>query len=91
MTSEEGGKIISNGWKAAFSTEAIEKGSKSLNLVDLFYKVVPLTNEVNEMFEMIPDNQDDISSFATQSIHDYEEWEKGRAVKQHFEILNDFE
>ena len=43
------------------------------------------------MFEVIPDNQDDISSFATQSIHDYEEWEKERAVKQHFEILNDFE
>ena len=46
---------------------------------------------MNEMFEVIPDNQDDISSFATQSIHDYEEWEKGRAVKQHFEILNDIE
>ena len=87
MTSEEGGKIISNGWKAAFITEAIEKGSKSLNLVDLFYKVVPWTTEVNEMFEVIPDNQDDISSFATQSIHDYEEWEKGELLNNILKYL----
>ena len=45
------------------------------------------------MFEVIPTNQDDISSFATWSIDDYEEkWEcKEESLNIIFEILNDFE
>ena len=73
LISEEGGNIISNGQKAAFITKAIEKSSKSLDLVDLFHEVDPLTNEVNEILEVMPTNQDDIGSFATQSTDGYEE------------------
>lgn len=47
LTSEEGGKVISNGSEAAFITDAIEKGSKSLVPLNPFYEVDPLTNEVN--------------------------------------------
>ena len=54
-------------------TEGIEKDSKFLDHVDPFYEVNTLTKEVNEMFEVIPANQDDISSFATLLIDDYEE------------------
>ena len=56
------------------SIQAIKKGSKSLNPLDPFYGVDPLTNEVNKIFEVIPTSQDDISSFATPSIDDYEEY-----------------
>ena len=92
LTSEEESKIISNGWKAAFIVEAIEKGSKSLDPLDPFYEVAPLTNEVNEMFEVIRANQDYISSFVTRSIDGYEEeWEcKGEPLNKIFEILNEF-
>ena len=44
LISEKIGKIISDVWKAVFITEAIEKGSKSLDPLDLFYEVNPLTN-----------------------------------------------
>ena len=72
MPSEEDGKIISNGWKAAFITEAIGKGSKFRNPLDPFYEVDLLINEVKEMFEVIPANKNGTSSFFTQSIDDCE-------------------
>ena len=50
LTPEEGGKIFSVSLKAAFITEATEKGSKPLDPLDPFYVVDPLTNEMNEMF-----------------------------------------
>ena len=59
--------------KAAFITEVIEKGSKSLDPLNPFYDVDPLTNEGNEMFEVIPADKDNINSFATRSIDDFEE------------------
>ena len=93
MNSEDGDKIISNGWKATFITEVIRKGPKSLNLLDPFYETDPWNHEVNGVFEVILANQDDISSFATQSIDDCEEeWEcKGEPLNNIFEILSDFE
>ena len=42
LTSEKNRTIISNGWKAAFITEAIENGSSSLEPLDQFYEVDPL-------------------------------------------------
>ena len=71
LTPKEGGKIFSIGMKAAFITEAIEKGSKPLDSVNPFYEVDPLTSEMSEMFEVIPANQDDFCNFATRSIDDY--------------------
>ena len=93
LTSEEGGKIISNGRKAVFITNIIEKNSKSLDSLDPFYEVDPLNNEVNEMLKVVPANQDNINSFATRLIDDYEEeWKcKGEPLNNIFEILNDFE
>ena len=44
MTSEEGRGIISNGWKAAFITEAILKDKKGLGPLDPFFTVDPLLN-----------------------------------------------
>lgn len=48
---------------------------------------------MNEMFEVMSAYQDDISSFATRSIDDYEEkWQcKGEPLNNIFEKLNDFE
>ena len=54
LTSKEGDKIIFNGWKAAFITKAIEKGSKPLSPLNPFYEVDLLTKKGNEMFEVIP-------------------------------------
>ena len=54
-----------------------QKGSKLLNPLDPFYEVDPVRNGVNEMFEVIPSNQDNISSFQM--------W-----LNNVFEILNDF-
>ena len=65
LTPEEGGKIFSICLKAAFIAEATEKGSKPLNPLSPFYEADPLTNEMNEMFELIPTNQNDFCSFAT--------------------------
>ena len=51
----------------------MKEGSKSLHPLNLFYEIDLLTNEVNEIFEVIQANQDDISSFVTRSINDYKE------------------
>ena len=40
LTSENGGEIISNEWKAAFSTEAIEKGTEALEHLDPFLPLI---------------------------------------------------
>ena len=48
MTSEEGRKIISDGWKAAFITEAIEQGTKGLEPLDPFFNIDPLINMDNQ-------------------------------------------
>ena len=48
MASEEGRKTISNGWKAAFITEATEQGTKCLQPLDLFFDIDPLINEDNQ-------------------------------------------
>ena len=45
----------------------------SLDPLSLFYEIYPLTNEVNDMFDVIPANLDDVSSFTTHSIDDFEE------------------
>ena len=48
MTSEEGHQIISNGWKTAFITEAIEQGTKDLRSLDPFFDIDLLINEENQ-------------------------------------------
>ena len=48
MTSEEGHQIISNGWKTAFITEAIEQGAKDLRSLDPFFDIDLLINEENQ-------------------------------------------
>ena len=45
MTSEEGRKIMSNGWKATFITEAIEQRAKGLEPLDLIFVIDPLISE----------------------------------------------
>ena len=45
MTSEEGRKVMSHGWKATFITEAIEQGAKGLEPLDLLFDIDPLINE----------------------------------------------
>ena len=64
MTSEEERKIISNGWKAALITEAIEQGTKGLEPLDPFFDIDLLINEDNQtIVETLP-SQDDIDFFA---------------------------
>ena len=57
MTSEEGRKIMSHGWKATFITEAIEQAAKGLEPLDLFFHIDPLINEdkqtISETLESI--------------------------------------
>ena len=48
MTSEEGHQIISNDWKTAFITEAIEQGAKDLRSLDPFFDIDLLINEENQ-------------------------------------------
>ena len=48
MISEEGSKIITNGWKAAFITEALEQGIKGLKLLHPFFEIDQLINENNQ-------------------------------------------
>ena len=43
----------------------LKKSSKSQDPLDPFYEVDSLTNEVNDMSEVISTNQDHISSFVT--------------------------
>ena len=70
MTSEEGRKIISNGWKAAFITEAIEQGTKGLESLDPFFNIDPILNEDNQTtVETLP-SQGDIDFFATRFVND---------------------
>ena len=63
MTSEEGHGIISNGWKAAFITEAILKGKKGLESPDPF-TVDPLLNNNDQINEEVQSNQDNAGFFA---------------------------
>ena len=49
--------------ESSFLYSNYQKSSKLLSPLDPFYEVDPLCNEVDEMFEVIPANQDDISSF----------------------------
>ena len=70
MTSEEGHKIISNGWKAAFITKAIEQGTKGLEPLDPFFDIDPLINEDNQTIVETLASQDDIDVFATRLIND---------------------
>ena len=51
MTSENGREIISNRWKAAFITEAIEKGIKDRKPLDPFITVDPLIHDEPEISE----------------------------------------
>lgn len=48
MISEEGSKIITNGWKAAFITEVLEQGIKGLKLLHPFFEIDQLINENNQ-------------------------------------------
>ena len=48
MISEEGSKIITNGWKVAFITEALEQGIKGLKLLHPFFEIDQLINENNQ-------------------------------------------
>ena len=48
MTSEEDRKVISNGWKAAFITEAIEQGTQGLEPLDPFFDIDPLTKPLQQ-------------------------------------------
>ena len=45
MTSENGREIISNGWKTALIAEAIEKGTKGLELLDAVITVDPFIHD----------------------------------------------
>lgn len=60
MISEEGSKIITNGWKAAFITEALEQGIKGLKLLHPFFEIDQLINENNQTIIEAVVNQDAI-------------------------------
>ena len=64
MTSEETCGIISNGWKAAFITEAILKSKKGLEPLDPFFTVDPLLNNDDQINEEVQSNQDNAGFFA---------------------------
>ena len=94
MTSEEGGKIISNGWKAAFITEAIDQGTKGLEPLDPFFDINPLINVDNQTIAETLASQDDIDFFATRFINDESddehEWEfEGMPLNNIFDIIKD--
>ena len=94
MTSEEGLKIISNGWKAAFITEAIEQGTKSLEPLDPFFDIASLINEDNQTIVETLGSQDDINFFAPRFINDEsddeDKWEFEEILLNGiFDIIND--
>ena len=96
MTSEEGRGIISNGWKAAFITEAILKGKKGLEPPDPFFTVDPLLNDDDQINEKVQSNQDNAGFFAMrfedEGDNDDDDWEfEGEEVNNIFDIINDYE
>ena len=97
MTSEEGRGIISNGWKAAFITEAILKDKKGLEPLDPFFTVDPLLSNVDQINEEIQSNQDNAGFFARRfedekDDDDDDNWEfEGEQLNKIYEIINDEE
>ena len=93
MTSENGREIISNGWKAAFITEAIEKGTKCLEPLDLFITVDLLIHDGPQISEESFGNQVNYVYFAARLNYessDYETWVfAGEPINNIFDILSD--
>ena len=93
MTSKNGREIISNGWKAAFITEAIEKGTKRLEPLDLFITVYPLIHDEPQISEESFGNQENYVYFAARLNYessDNETWVfAGEPINNIFDILSD--
>lgn len=92
MTSKEGCQVILTGWKAALITEAIERWTKGLGLLDPFFTVDPKDNNDNETIEEVLLDPDDITFFITLNLEceDEEVWEfKGEPLTNAFAIFND--
>lgn len=97
FTSEKGREIISNGWKAAFITEAISSGTSGLEPLDPFSSVDPLSDESESREVVIPAN-DDVDPFfvSPKYIEDDAdgdgEWvalDDGERLNNIFDILDD--
>ena len=93
LTSEKYRTIISNGWKAAFITEAIENGSSSLEPLDPCYEVDPLINTEEDLPEAVRLNDENAEYFITSSTEIEDEnggWEfEGEPINNIFDILDD--
>ena len=96
FTSEKGREIISNGWKAAFISEAMSPGSHGLESLDPFQDVDSLVGNGSSTFETnvkVADN--DIDFFVIpKSFEDSEDtysWETsdGQNMNNIFEIFED--
>lgn len=90
-TLEEGRGTISNGWKAASITEAIERerGAESL---DPFFTFDPMVDNDDQTIEKLLSDADEVVFFITpnQECEDEEVWEfKGGPLKNAFDIFND--
>ena len=93
MTSENGREIISNGWKAAFITEAIEKGINGLEPLDRFITVDPLIHDEPQISEESFENQENYAYFAARLNYESsynEDWEfEGESINNIFDIWSD--
>ena len=93
MTSENGREIISNGWKAAFITEAIEKGTKDLEPLDFFITIDLLIHDEPQISEESFGNQENYAYFAARLNYessDDKNWEfEGKPINNVFDILSD--
>lgn len=69
VTSEEGCRIIPNGWKAAYITDDIEQGTKGLEPLDPFFDIDPKINKDNHTIEETLARQDDIDFFTMQFVN----------------------
>ena len=93
MTSENGCEIISNGWKAAFIKEAVEKSTKGLEPRDLFITVDPLIHDEPQISKESFGNEENYAFFAGRLNYessDGENWEfEGVPMNYIFDILSD--
>ena len=92
MTSEEGREIISNVWKAATITEAIQKGTKDLESLDPFFTADPMDDNDDQTIEEVLPEPDDVAFFVTPNLEceDEEVWEfEGEQMRNVFDIFND--
>jgi len=96
LTTSEGKEIIANGWKAAYITEALEKGKRGLEPLDPFALIDPL-DEVSDPIDFVVESNVEVDQFFASSIQsdqhdeDDDEWLDGdeEPMRNIFEIIDD--